>query len=135
MLRICFIIMALAACVGLGIGIYHVVGDYNRDKDAVSHQIYSGREYLQEREYQEFKKYLADNLDVEIRELEVLASDNPLVTFEVITYGGKEFPWGEVKTTVYEFSKGSLAFSLALMGMGLMIFLGILVGTYYNLKS
>ena len=96
------IVLALALLAGLGYALHHFQADYDTNKDVVDSQVYSGRAYLTNEEYDEFKIFLAEHPDIYILELDVLASDNPLVTFSITTHNGTAFPWGELASTHYK---------------------------------
>lgn len=125
-----FLVSVLVGLIGIGYGIHHVVGFYNENKDIIYSQTYTGREYLVGDEYRGFKEFLADNPEVDIVELHTLSSDDPLVTFEVRTYGGEVFPWGELESTDYMFDSGDLGFSIFAMIAGLGVYIAFMVGVW-----
>ena len=117
--------LIIAGLIGFGIGATSLVTRYNENKDIVDRQYYSGREYFLTEEYQEFKVYLADHPEVTIQELEMLSSDDPLVFFEVITYDGKTFPWGEVTHTTHKADSFSSGVWIFFMTLGLVLFIRV----------
>ena len=51
--------------------------------DEVVGRTYEGRVYLVEQEYEEFKKFLADNPEVKIHNMETLSSPNALIDMKL----------------------------------------------------
>jgi len=60
-----------------------------------SRVIYEGRAHLTTEEYSNFKEVLASHPDIEINELDVYSSPDPLVVFEVVADESNPFPYGE----------------------------------------
>ena len=122
-LRIIGIVLTLAILAGLGYALYHFQAEYDTGGGIVSHQVYAGRVYMTNDEYDTFKQYLADHPDIAIIELDVLSSDNPLVTFQVVTRNGTAFPWGELKPeeTAYKATRASQILMSILVTMGALV--------------
>lgn len=98
--------------------------DYNNLKDQVLNRAYSGREYFNPDQYEEFKKYLGTNKDIEILKLGVLSSPNVLVDFQVRGKGDFKFPWSDVDYTNYGTYLGNTLF-LSLIASGCILVVGV----------
>ena len=96
------LILVFAIIGGVWGGVQWSLNKYRSMDKEIIHQIYYGREYFKAEEYEEFKMYLADHPEVEINDLDVLASDYPLITFRMKVPGNKSFPWGTVEYTYYD---------------------------------
>jgi hypothetical protein len=114
-----WILVALALFVLLGVGVYLMFGVVMPNQ-VVTHYSYTGKTFMTGEEYETFKAIIARD-DVLILELDVYASDNPLVMFGVVVPADVDFPWaeGRVSDRVYPHRPNLevLAFLFILLGL------------------
>lgn len=92
------LIAGIVAVTLLVVGVVWEVGLL--EVQVVDQYYYEGKILMEKVEYTEFKSILAHE-DVQIEDLNVYSSDNPLVTFEVWVPVATEFHWGKVTNTRY----------------------------------
>jgi hypothetical protein len=71
---------------GVGYALFGDVEDY---------RIYTGRMFLEADGYSDFKRYLGEHKEVDIKQLDVLSSPDALIDFKVKTPAGVGFPYGD----------------------------------------
>ena len=85
----------VAVVVAGGLGFFSLMGAESRLPRVPDYRIYEGRVYLSNTEYAEFKRFLADNPNIDIQEMTSLSSDNPLLDFKLRVNGDQVIPYGE----------------------------------------
>ncbi len=100
------------------------INDYSTNKGVILSQTYQGRLYLNQQDYTQFKKYLADNPEIKIQAMEVLSSPDALIDFELVAYNGEQIPYGDITDTNYKMIFVKIVWvcmSVGLLGLVLVI--------------
>jgi len=102
-----------------------IIHDHNQHKDEIVGRTYEGRVYLVEQEYEDFKKFLADNPSVRINKLDALSSPNALIDMKLYAPTPIKVPY-DVKVTEHyrSTSKGLIGNIVIVCVFGIVIIAG-----------